>query len=355
MFRAPSIWIGSLLLAGMSIGRGDTSAAVPASAIVSDDAVHQTVDRATAYLQKESADWAQKRVCAACHHTPMAIWGLSEAKQNGYSIDDKYLADTVESVLGNIEKLRASRIFPDPKAPPDPRPQGRGLNMGLPFLAVAASAFPDLTENQKESLKLVVGEIITKQQSDGSWEFFQTLRRPPINETQYTDVAWIIMALDDIGKLSPDDSIRGSLAKARTWLESSHPAELHQEKAMQLILDVRASNSTESIASRVKDLLALQREDGGWSQSIPERKSDAFATGQTLYALSLAGMKKDDPAIQRGIDFLVKTQSPDGSWPMASRSTPDGSPGSSKLLTPINCASAAWAVLGLTSQVPVKK
>jgi hypothetical protein len=35
--------------------------------------------------------------------------------------------------------------------------------------------------------------------------------------------------------------------------------------------------------------------------------------------------------IQRGIDFRVATQKPDGSWPMISRSTLDGSPGSAKL------------------------
>ena len=32
----------------------------------------------------------------------------------------------------------------------------------------------------------------------------------------------------------------------------------------------------------------------------------------------------------------------------------DGSPGSSKLLTPINCAAASWATLGLARLVPNK-
>ena len=67
--------------------------------------------------------------------------------------------------------------------------------MGLPFLAVAARSMPSLKEGQKQSLKLIAEEIIQKQQADGSWEFFATLRRPPINESQTTDVAWIIMAL----------------------------------------------------------------------------------------------------------------------------------------------------------------
>jgi squalene cyclase len=102
----------------------------------------------------------------------------------------------------------------------------------------------------------------------------------------------------------------------------------------------------------IDELLALQRADGGWSQTVPELKSDAFATGQTLYVLSLAGYTADRAEIKRGIDFLVATQAPDGSWPMISRSTPDGSPGSAKLLTPITCAASSWATLALARLAP---
>jgi hypothetical protein len=154
----------------------------------------RAVEQAIVYLQEESADWLRSRKCAACHHVPMPIWALGEAQRQGYAIDKKYLSETVESLLGSKDKLKASRIFPDPAAPPDPRPQGRGLNMGLPFLAVAAQAV-SLTEGQKQSLKLVEEEIVKKQQPDGSWEFFAGLRRPPVNESQTTDAAWIVLAL----------------------------------------------------------------------------------------------------------------------------------------------------------------
>jgi squalene cyclase len=102
----------------------------------------------------------------------------------------------------------------------------------------------------------------------------------------------------------------------------------------------------------IDELLALQRADGGWSQTVPDLRSDAFATGQTLYALSVAGLTAGRPEIRRGIDFLVATQKPDGSWPMTSRSTPDGSPGGATLLTPITCAASSWATLGLARLVP---
>lgn len=316
--------------------------------------IHQTVDRATGYVRTESGAWLSTRKCAACHHAPLALWALSEAGQQGYTVDQKYVTETIESLLGSKEKLLGSRIFPDPTAPPDPRPQGRGLNMGLPFLAVAAREMPSLEEGQKQSLKLIAEEIVSKQQADGSWEFFAGLRRPPINESQLTDAFWIIMALE--GEMGPDapESQRGALSKARAWLDSAKSLDLHQEKAFQIWLWSRSGKPRDIIQPTIDELLALQRSDGGWSQTVPELKSDAYATGQSLYVLSLAGFTADRPEIKRGIDFLVATQEPDGTWPMISRSTPDGSPGSSKLLTPIKCATSSWATLGLVRLVPKK-
>ena len=224
--------------------------------------------------------------------------------------------------------------------------------MGLPFLAVAAQSLPALKEGQKQSLKRIVEEIIKKQQPDGSWEFFGTLRRPPINESQSTDAAWIIMAL--AGETGPDapESQREALAKAVAWLDAAKRSDLHQDKVLKVLLGARSGKPRKALQTTIDELLALQLADGGWSQTVPGLKSDAFATGQTLYVLSLAGYTAKQTGIKRGIDFLVATQLPDGSWPMISRSTPDGSPGSATLLTPITCAASSWATLGLVRLAP---
>src|SRR6202020_152330 len=140
------------------------------------------------------------------------------------------------------------------------------------------------------------------------------------------------------------ESQRAALARAIAWLDAAKPSNIHQDKILKVLMGARSVKPRETMQATIGEVLALQRADGGWSQTVPELKSDAFATGQTLYALSLAGYTAERPEIKRGIDFLVATQKPDGSWPMISRSTPDGSPGSSKLLTPINCAAASGAM-----------
>src|SRR6266516_1071795 len=238
MARISSFVVLSLVLCFAMPARAQITAAIPPATT---EQIQQTVDRAIGYLQTESAAWLNTRKCAACHHVPMPLWALSEAQRQGYAIDKKFLADTTASLLPSKAKLLASRIFPNPAEPPDPRPQGRGLNMGLPFLAVAAQSLPSLSEGQKQSLKRIAEEIVWKQQPDGSWEFFTTLRRPPINESQTTDAAWIIMALE--GATGPDApaSQRAALSKAIAWLDAAKRSDIHQDKVLKVLLGVRSA------------------------------------------------------------------------------------------------------------------
>jgi ankyrin repeat protein len=100
-------------------------------------------------------------------------------------------------------------------------------------------------------------------------------------------------------------------------------------------------------------ILRDQRDDGGWAQ-ISTRQSDAYATGQALVTLNQAGgLAVDDPAYRRGIDFLLRTQLPDGTWLVETRRT--SSPGLPYFETGfphgkhqfISYAATAWATMAL--------
>jgi hypothetical protein len=155
------------------------------------------------------------------------------------------------------------------------------------------------------------------------------------------------------GEAGPDapESVRAALAKATTWLDGTKLPNNLQDKVFKVLLQSRAGKTRDAMQSTTDEILAMQQGDGGWRQNA-EMTSDAYATGQTLYALSLAGYTAERPEIRRAVDFLVATQKPDGSWPMTSRSTPNGEPGSAKLLTPIMCSASSWAVIGLARIAP---
>jgi squalene cyclase len=77
--------------------------------------------------------------------------------------------------------------------------------------------------------------------------------------------------------------------------------------------------SSNHVSDAAKALLALQRADGGWAGN-PYLKSDAYATGEALVALAQSKVVKvDDTSYRRGIEYLLSTQFPDGSWHVRSR------------------------------------
>ena len=108
----------------------------------------------------------------------------------------------------------------------------------------------------------------------------------------------------------------------------------------------------------VNDLMALQRSDGGWAQTL-ELESDAYATGQVLYTMHQAGIPSSHPAYRRGVDFLLRTQAADGSWHVKSRVIKlqpyfqSGFPYDHDQW--ISAAATAWATMGLSYAGPASE
>jgi hypothetical protein len=104
-------------------------------------------------------------------------------------------------------------------------------------------------------------------------------------------------------------------------------------------------------------VLGLQRSEGGWSD-LPTTESNAYETGRALVALYTAGLPVTDPAYQRGAQFLLNTQSDDGSWHVKTRALAlqpyfeNGFPHGVDQF--ISAAGTGWATmaLSLASQAP---
>ena len=69
-------------------------------------------------------------------------------------------------------------------------------------------------------------------------------------------------------------------------------------------------------------LVSVQRSDGGWGedeetyQDAPRGRYKESTPSQTAWALLglMAAGQVDNPAVERGIDYLMATQRPDGEW-----------------------------------------
>jgi hypothetical protein len=162
----------------------------------------------------------------------------------------------------------------------------------------------------------------------------------------------VLLALPDRpAPAGSKDPWQAQRAGAANWLSRNPPAGSHQAIAMRLLVYERLGKPAEQAGPLLDSLLRLQNADGGWSQT-GTMKSDAFATGLSLYAL--AGRKRPgaEAAVGRARAFLVKTQQPDGSWPMASRRAEPSGPGPARDLRPIKYVGTAWATIGLARSGP---
>jgi hypothetical protein len=156
------------------------------------------------------------------------------------------------------------------------------------------------------------------QARDGHWLAFES-RRPPMAAGVYQAAALAIYSLKTYGPPAEKEDTDRCIARAVAWLENAKPATT-QDRAFHLMALAWGRADQSLITASMRALAASQRSDGGWSQ-MPSMGSDAYATGQALYALNAAGrMPVDHPVYAKGVKYLLRTLADDGSWHVKSRS-----------------------------------
>ena len=195
----------------------------------------------------------------------------------------------------------------------------------------------------------VVRHIKAMQTPAGNWSTNES-RRPPMAAGDFQAAALSIYSLKQYGPDADKASTDAVIAKAVKWLENAKPATT-QDRAFHLLGLAWGNASPATIKTAARALAATQRADGGWNQ-LPEMGSDSYATGQALYALNVAGkMAVSNPVYQKGVDYLLRTQAPDGSWHVETRAIwlqpyfESGFPYGRDQF--ISAAGTAWAVMAL--------
>jgi hypothetical protein len=302
--------------------------------------VRKAVERSSAYLTKEGVAWMKKQQCASCHHIPMMVWGLNEARQGGYAVDEKALAEVTRWAL--VEENHA-QVFPD--LPLDKKRTETDY-LGPLFMTLAIGASTGRDEATETARLRLLALALRQQAKDGSWHA-NSWGRPPVHASKDVQTTWVLLALPDRPTAAEStDPWKTQRDAAAEWLCRNAPADSHQALAMRLLVCRRLGKPPEEAKPLLESFLRLQHADGGWSQTS-KMKSDAFATGLALYVLAGRNDAGADAAVSRALAFLVNSQQPDGSWPMASRRAEPSGPGPASDLRPIKYVGTAWAMIGL--------
>jgi hypothetical protein len=297
--------------------------------------VGATIDRGLRFLTKDALAWKNKHNCASCHHAALVIWAMREAKQRGHAVDGPVLTELTKWVAESGDgKFGLTRPASAPKA----------ASPKAVYFALALGADPRPDAVSRTGMKLLLKTVKDEQTGNGSWSTWPETRPPIFGHSDETLTALAVLAVLPEATAG-DDSAKAVRDKGIKWLTETKTDDDPQSIAMRLVLWTRLEGTAKEWKSLVRRIKERQNTDGGWSQT-KDMASDAWATGQALYALANAGIKPDEPIIMRAHTFLVKTQRDDGSWPMTSRSVKPGGEGC-KSPIPITGAGSAWAILGL--------
>ena len=165
----------------------------------------------------------------------------------------------------------------------------------------------------------VAGYILQFEPKRDHWRM--TSNRPPTESSNFTTTYVAMRALRTYGAKDDREKIARRVESCVRWLIKT-PAKETEDRVFRLLGLKEAAADKKEIAAAAWELVKTQRPDGGWSQ-LDGGASDPYATGSALFALhAVGGLEGRFGRVQAGVAFLLKTQLPDGTWKVKSRSKP---------------------------------
>jgi len=273
------------------------------------DATQRSIDllevSSTAFLD---SSLVKRNDCVSCHQQTLPAVAFSAARERSFRLDEAVLRRQTDAQIHSWSDRIANAYEMDEPQADAPI----NIGIGLAGLAAVGHKADALTE-------AFVSYLAATQEKDGSWRGDDF--RPPLEDGRVPAVALALRALQLYPIRSREAECRTRIERAAGWIARAEAGTANRLAYKLLGLSWSGSQAAEQrrVARRI---MSAQRPDGGWAQ-LPGLESDAWATGQALFALQESrAVKSDDPVCERGIVFLLRTQFADGSWFVRSRTWP---------------------------------
>lgn len=318
----------SSALAGLPPKAVDPACGMPQAAVEKavqpDVHVRASASRGLAYLSTASQGWTTQHRCFGCHVQAVTMEALSVGKKHQYEVGNKDLGAMVQALKMGVT--------------------AGGHTTGIAFEGSAWARYDQwVGNNETDQLLRYAKELLAVQATSGA--IVDDDRRLPVTGGTLQTTFQAAQTWRQAYARTADAKWLPPLRRAEAYLASQIAAwqkaggGTYLQDLNFVLLGLLASGVTRTEGSAqqiVKMLLARQHSDGGWG--LEAGKSDAFATGQTVYALKTAGYSDQDLPVARAIRFLVSKQEQSGAW----RTYKSGQGGAEK-------AETMWAVLGLVT------
>jgi ankyrin repeat protein len=322
--------------------RRDEIAPPPAGKLGTDPQV--SLNKSVARLLEVALTFREKTPagCISCHHNAMPALAAAAARRKGMDVDEVRARKNMDDML-TFFTINAPRMMMG-----DPAVGGEAITAGYVQMALAAEQHPLDTVTAT-----ITHWLIARQMPDGKW-LGNGVNRPP---SEYSTISHTALAAGGLKAYSlpgRQSEITERLRRAQRWLLAAEPKSA-EERAMRLMGLVWTDAPRDRVAAAIRVIRERQEPNGGWSQ-FGRTPPDAYATGQSLYALHIAGVAATDDVYRKGVAFLLGTQYPDGTWLVKTHSFPvqryfeSGFPFGRHQW--ISTAGTSWATLAIAQTLP---
>ncbi len=273
---------------------------------IAPEQIRPAATRAVAMVQKGSAGFYQAMTCFSCHDHGLPMMTFRAARERGIPVDEAAAAQVAAKGLSGFPDFTSiDRAVQYPNIVDPAGSDGWAL--------VAAH---DAGVKTNLVMAVYARRIANWQRADGHWPTGDD--RPPQSYSTITVTAVAIRALQLGMPAQLHAETQERIARAKAWLLAAHP-QATEESTYRLFGLHYAGAKPEELSGAVRELIAQQRTDGGWSE-LPHMPSDAYSTGEVLVALRLAGgVAISDAVYQKGLRYLLSTQDGDGVWHVHTR------------------------------------
>lgn len=306
------------------------AAAIPCLAFAGGpDSFRSSAQKALNFLGQDTARWQKSNNCYGCHVQAVSLEGLSVGVRNQYDVPRPTMDEVLRGIL---------------HTPGGSRTPGGLTHSGYPrtaktFGASAFARYDALVGGAlTDDLLRLAKDLLAFQEKDGVVRGDHQgypVTTGPMQATYQAMQAWrqaYARTADDMWLAPLRQAEKYLDAQARAWSEKPDAVYLQDLNYVTMgLLAAGASPAEPHLARLLKHLESRQHKDGGFG--LNPGTSDAFATGQTVYALKLAGRTEADASVRRALGWLVENQGKDGGW---------GHGGAGR-------AEAMWGVMGLVS------
>ncbi|MBT4694446.1 MAG: hypothetical protein HOB73_13985 [Planctomycetaceae bacterium] len=269
--------------------------------------IRDAVEKSLLLLERASAGSAEKRPCFTCHSQALPVLAITAARDQGFRIDKANLRRQLDHTAEFLGRGKENYVAGKGQG-------GRIDTAGYALWTLQAG------KHKPDTVTAAVAEYILQTNVDsGHWA--HSSNRPPTEASDFTTTYVALRGLAAFGIADQKSRISERQEAALQWLLKSKTVDT-EDRVFQLraLFVAQAEKSTQRAFA--DKLIATQRSDGGWAQK-DDMMSDAYATGTVLACLVQTGhLASASAGYQRGLQFLLQSQKPDGSWLVESRSKP---------------------------------